>query len=222
MENRTILIANTKTQQRHEIQTNATTLGELKAQMVAQGIDFSGMTFTEGLSKTQLMSDASLLPTNVMFKGAPTNNLVMLLTNTQKNIASGAGTRKEAYEALQQLGDRAKEDIKNIYGRNFTQVSTDKLWEYIDDYTCDEEDEFDDEDELEEEDASENESTPSSSHPCLVEWFYMGLKSMLKKNMLYTDDLEAITDLLTELIAREKETRFEVSDEDINKMIANL
>ena len=128
METRTILIANTKTQQRHEIQTNATTLGELKAQMVAQGIDFSGMTFTEGLSKTQLMSDASLLPTNVMFKGAPTNNLVMLLTNTQKNIASGAGTRKEAYEALQQLGDRAKEDIKNIYGRNFTQVSTDKLW----------------------------------------------------------------------------------------------
>ena len=222
MENRTILIANTKTQQRHEIQTNATTLGELKAQMVAQGIDFSGMTFTEGLSKTQLMSDASLLPTNVMFKGAPTNNLVMLLTNTQKNIASGAGTRKEAYEALQQLGDRAKEDIKNIYGRNFTQVSTDKLWEYIDDYTCDEEDEFDDEDELEEEDATEKESTPSSSHPCLVEWFYMGLKSMLRKNMLYTDDLEAITDLLTELIAREKETRFEVSDEDINKMIANL
>ena len=215
MENRTILIANTKTQQRHEIQTNATTLGELKAQMVAQGIDFFGMTFTEGLSKTQLMSDASLLPTNVMFKGAPTNNLVMLLTNTQKNIASGAGTRKEAYEALQQLGDRAKEDIKNIYGRNFTQVSTDKLWEYIDDYTCDE-------DELEEEDAPEKESTPSSSHPCLVEWFYMGLKSMLRKNMLYTDDLEAITDLLTELIAREKETRFEVSDEDINKMIANL
>ena len=87
---REILIANTKTQKRSKITTSATTLGELKNDLRAAGIDFSNMTFTEGISKTQLLSDDTQLPQNVMYKGQPTNNLVILLTNTKKNIASGA------------------------------------------------------------------------------------------------------------------------------------
>ena len=47
MEVRTIQIANTKTQRRYTINTAATTLGELQDEMSAQGIDFTGMTFTE-------------------------------------------------------------------------------------------------------------------------------------------------------------------------------
>ena len=90
MDVREILVANTKTQKRYKVNTDATTLGELKAALDAQGIDYAGMTFTEGISKTQLTSDDSQLPTNVMYKGTPTNNLVMLLTNTTKNISSGA------------------------------------------------------------------------------------------------------------------------------------
>lgn len=128
---REILIANTKTQKRSKLTSSATTLAELKAEMTAAGIDYSGMTFTEGISKTQLLDDATQLPQNVMFKGNPTNNLVILLTNTKKNIASGIGSRKEAYDVIK--ADNLAEDIKEAFGTNYTHVSTADLWEFIDD-----------------------------------------------------------------------------------------
>lgn len=97
---REILIANTKTQKRSKITTSATTLGELKTDLRAAGIGFSGMTFTEGISKTQLLSDNTQLPQNVIYKGQPTNNLVILLTNTKKNIASGVLSRQEIKDII--------------------------------------------------------------------------------------------------------------------------
>ena len=129
MENREILVANTRTQRRDKIITNATTLGELKSALTSAGIDFSGMTFTEGISKTQLLDDATQLPQNVMYKGNPTNNLVILLTNTKKNIASGTMSRQEAYAAIK--GDNLQDEIKEVFGRNFTQVSTEALETFL-------------------------------------------------------------------------------------------
>ncbi len=129
MENREILIANTRTQKRSKITTAATTLGELKAALAEAGIDYSGMTFTEGISKTQLLDDATQLPQNVMYKGNPTNNLVILLTNTKKNIASGAGDRAAAYAAVKD--NNLQDAVKEHFGRNFTQVPTDALWDFI-------------------------------------------------------------------------------------------
>lgn len=126
---REILIANTKTQKRSKITTSATTLGELKTDLRAAGIDFSGMTFTEGISKTQLLSDDTQLPQNVMYKGQPTNNLVILLTNTKKNIASGVLSRKEAYNLIKQ--NSLENAIKIEFGRNFTQVPTLDLIKFI-------------------------------------------------------------------------------------------
>lgn len=126
---REILIANTKTQKRSKVTTSATTLGELKADLRAAGIDYSGMTFTEGISKTQLLDDATQLPQNVMYKGQPTNNLVILLTNTKKNIASGTMTRKEAYQAIKD--NNLQEAVKEEFGRNFTQVPTSDLLVFI-------------------------------------------------------------------------------------------
>lgn len=134
MEEREILIANTKTQKRSKITTSATTLGELKVAMTEAGIDFSGMTFTEGISKTQLLDNATQLPHNVMYKGQPTNNLVILLTNTKKNIASGVN-RKEAYELIKTYG--LAEGIKKEFNTNYTHVSTDNLWSYIDSHVKD-------------------------------------------------------------------------------------
>lgn len=126
---REILIANTKTQKRSKVTTSATTLGELKADLRAAGIEYSGMTFTEGISKTQLLDDATQLPQNVMYKGQPTNNLVILLTNTKKNISSGTMTRKEVYQAIKDnnLQDAVKEEL----GRNFTQIPTSDLLVFI-------------------------------------------------------------------------------------------
>lgn len=129
MENREILVANTRTQRRDKVVTDATTLGELKSALTSAGIDFSGMTFTEGISKTQLLDDATQLPQNVMYKGNPTNNLVILLTNTKKNIASGAMSRQEAYAAIK--ANSLQEEVKRVFKRNFTQVPTEALETFL-------------------------------------------------------------------------------------------
>lgn len=126
---REILIANTKTQKRSKVTTSATTLGELKADLRAAGIEYSGMTFTEGISKTQLLDDATQLPQNVIYKGQPTNNLVILLTNTKKNISSGTMTRKEVYQAIKD--NNLQEAVKEEFGRNFTQVPTSDLLVFL-------------------------------------------------------------------------------------------
>lgn len=126
---REILIANTKTQKRSKVTTSATTLGELKADLRAAGIDYSGMTFTEGISKTQLLDDATQLPQNVMYKGQPTNNLVILLTNTKKNIASGTMSREEVYQAIKD--NNLQDAVKEEFGRNFTQVPTSDLLVFL-------------------------------------------------------------------------------------------
>ena len=150
MENREIIVANTKTQKRNKIVTNATTLAELKAAFDNAGIDYAGMTFTEGISKIQLLDDATQLPQNVMYKGQPTNNLVILLTNTKKNIASGisAADRKAAYSIIKEFN--LQKEIEEFFGRNFTQVPTSDLQEFIEDRTendaANDEDDEDDED----------------------------------------------------------------------------
>lgn len=127
--NREILVANTRTQRRDKVVTDATTLGELKSALTSAGIDFSEMTFTEGISKTQLLDDATQLPQNVMYKGNPTNNLVILLTNTKKNIASGAMSRQEAYAAIK--ANSLQEEVKRVFRRNFTQVPTEALETFL-------------------------------------------------------------------------------------------
>ena len=135
MENREILIANTKTQTRSKITTDATTLGELKAALDASNIDYRDMTFTEGISKTQLLDDDTQLPQNLMYKGKATNNLVILLTNTTKKIASGiyTGDRKACYSIIKE--QNLQDDVKEYFGRNFTQVPTTDLQSFIEDRT---------------------------------------------------------------------------------------
>ena len=226
---RTIKIANTKTQQRYTIQTSATTLGELQDQMSAQGIDFAGMSFTEGLSKTQLIGRDSLLPTNVMYKGQPTNDLVMLLTNTTKNIASGAISRKEAFRLVKEMN--LQDVIAEGEGKNYTLVKTDILEEYINDN-----DGFNEKldaftEALEETKEAVEETTKvenplpdikTAPHPEAVEWYYMGLKAMLKNHLLYTDDIAVIADLTTELYKKLKEEEPKISDADIDDIIASI
>lgn len=219
MENRIIKIANTKTQKRYAIETAAVTLGELMDQMTAQGIDFTGMTFTEGITKTQLLSRDSALPTNVIYKGQPTNNLVMLLTNTSKNIASGAIDRKEAYRLIKELS--LQDEVKEAFGRNYTQVPTTQLEAFINSVS----EEVMVENHVIDENGNvtaDKISVKTAPHADTVEWFYMGLKAMLKSNLLYADDIAVIADLTTELYKRLKEAQPQISDEDIENMIASL
>lgn len=125
METRKITVISNKGQYKKVMNSAASTLGELKADMAAVGIDYEGMSFLEGLTRTELIDDASQLPTNVNYRGTVTNDLVFYLTATNKKIKSGM-TRQEAYAHLNERPE-LKDVVKDTFGRNFTQVSTDNL-----------------------------------------------------------------------------------------------
>ena len=86
MEARNITIVSTQNQNKYVVNTDATTLRELKAALDAQGIGYAGMTFYEGLSHTELLTDDSVLPHDVPYKGAVTNELVFMLTVPNKKM----------------------------------------------------------------------------------------------------------------------------------------
>lgn len=125
MEARKITIVQTKNQKKSVIMSSATTLAELKRDLWDNGIDYDGMTFFEGTSKVELKTDDAVLPHDVPYKGTITNELVFMLTNTNKKIRSGAMSRAEAYAKIKALD--LGELCKNKYGRNFTQVPTNDL-----------------------------------------------------------------------------------------------
>lgn len=223
---REILVANTKTQTRKKITTNAATLGELKAVLTQEGIDYTDMTFTEGISKTQLLDDSTPLPRDVMYKGAPTNNLVILLTNTRKKIPSGMGTRKEAYAIIKE--NDMMEGIKDEFGYNYTNISTEDLWNYINEHLdedCD--------------DSLDNDYTDDEGVNTPVDSLTLNEAAEMISNAIYTfkevkapyeEKVKAIANIITELselLAEPKQETIkingsELSDDDINDMIASV
>lgn len=130
MESRKITIISTKNNKRTVINTDATTLGELKKALREAGVDYDGMTFYEGLTKTELKLDESLLPHDVQRinpttkEPETTNELAFMLTNTNKKIKSGASTmsRTEAYAAIKTKG--LQDECVKRFGKNFTMCKT--------------------------------------------------------------------------------------------------
>lgn len=128
MEKRIITIVSTANSSKVELETDATTLGELKAAMRQADIAYDGMTFYEGLTKSELVDDASILPHDVVRNGQTTNNLVFMLTNTNKKIRSGYD-RVELYNIIKEKG--LAEECKERLGKNFTVCKTSELEELV-------------------------------------------------------------------------------------------
>lgn len=122
MEARKITIVSTKDQKKSVIMSAATNLSELKADLRQNSIDYNGMTFYEGISKTELKDDSSVLPHDVPWRGQVTNELVFMLTNTNKKIRSGAMNRAEAYAAIK--ANNLQAECVKKFGKNFTQCAT--------------------------------------------------------------------------------------------------
>jgi hypothetical protein len=126
MEARNITIVTTSNQGKYVINTDATTLGELKAALRANGIPYEGMTFYEGLSHSELLTDEAFLPHDVPYRDTTTNELVFMLTTPNKKIRSGADNVRQAlYDSIKELG--LQEAVAARYGRNFTQCKNDEL-----------------------------------------------------------------------------------------------
>ena len=252
MEKREILIANNRDQSKYRIVTDATTLGELQDvitrnegvyKMVGQSwisnptpINISGLTFTEGITKTQLLTRESLLPTNVQFRGQVTNNLVMLLTNTTKQIRSGAfpSNRKEFGDYIKK--NNLGEAIKLEFGDNWTRVSTDKLLNFFantaEKNTASNKDvinevrkELKDQEKVKEAVNTPEKKLPdvkSAPHAATVEWFYDGIKKMTTDNLLYAEDVVVLAGLTTELAARLMESKPKITASDMDDMLAEI
>lgn len=124
MEARKITVIQTKNQKKSVIMSAATTLAELKSDLRANDIDYDGMTFFEGTSKVELKNDSSVLPHDVPYKGTVTNELVFMLTNTNKKIRSGAATisRTEAYSVIKSMS--LQNACVKKFGKNFTMCKT--------------------------------------------------------------------------------------------------
>lgn len=126
MKFRKVTIINNKTQSQKVIQAStATTLGELKREMREAGIEYEGMTFFEGHLRAELKDDASILPTNIPYKGQVVNDLTFLLTAPEKKIKSGAMSRAEAYNAIKARG--LQDECVKRFGKNFTMCKTQDL-----------------------------------------------------------------------------------------------
>lgn len=141
METRKITVVSTKTQKKSVIMSNAETLAELKRDLDAANIEYDDMTFYEGVSKTELKTDESVLPKDVPYTNRTTgetkntNELVFLLTNTNKKIKSGAinADRLNAYATIKAVG--LQQACIDKYGKNFTQCPTKDLVALIEENT---------------------------------------------------------------------------------------
>lgn len=129
---RIITVVNPAADKSVELSGDFNTLRDVKQALNAQSFSFSGMEFREGISRTLLIEDDTILPSNLMYRGQETNNLVIVLSPGK--IKSGAISRSEVYNILNDLPG-AKEAIKEAFGKNFTQVSTNELINFIDDFS---------------------------------------------------------------------------------------
>ena len=124
----TFTIVDTESQKTKEIQSNATTVAELKRDLRQNGFNVDGKTIQEALTRTEFKDDSSMLPHDVPYKGSITNDLVFRLTKTNKQIMSGMD-RQEAYAEVKRLG--LGNAIKAKFGKNFTQCSTADLVAFL-------------------------------------------------------------------------------------------
>lgn len=134
MEARKITVVSSRENKRNTFMSSATTLGELKADLDANNISYTDMTFYEGISKVELINDESLLPTNVVYKGTTTNELVFMLTQANKKIKSGCEVvRSEVYRMIKEKGLQA--ECTRRFGKHYTNCKTSDLMSLIEEFT---------------------------------------------------------------------------------------
>ena len=202
MEARIVTVVNANTQSKTSFETAAETLGQLKADMNAQNIPYERMIFYEGLSKTEILGDDSILPKDVPFKGGISNNLVFLLTAPKEKIKNGIGyTRQECYNHIKNLN--LQDTVRDKFGKSYTNVPTKNLIEIINGHLLD----------ITDEEIVKSENTKEKD--------YINMMQSIK------DDLEAIYEDITVAIANIESNisyRKEINctESEIDEIIKNL
>lgn len=124
MSTKKFTVIDTRTGLKKTFDSEANTVGELKADLERLDISTDGMAIQEGLTRTELGGNDTYLPHDVPYKGGTTNNLVFRLTQAEKRIKSGS-VRSDAYDQVKKLG--LQNAIVAKYGKNFTMCKTAEL-----------------------------------------------------------------------------------------------
>lgn len=124
MSTKKFTVIDTRTGLKKTFDSEANTVGELKADLARLDISTEGMAIQEGLTRTELGGNDTYLPHDVPYKGGTTNNLVFRLTQAEKRIKSGS-VRSDAYDQVKKLG--LQNAIVAKYGKNFTMCKTAEL-----------------------------------------------------------------------------------------------
>ncbi len=127
METRKITVVSSRTQKKSVFNSEASTLAELKQDLRNNSIDYDGMTFYEGTSKTELKTDDSVLPHDVPYKGTITNDLVFMLSTTDKKIKSGMMSERRLTVCNDIKKLKLQDVVQNKFGKNFTNCKTEDL-----------------------------------------------------------------------------------------------
>ena len=148
---KTIAISNTINGVKTVVDTEATTLGELKQFMVDHNITYpEDALWYSGLTKSRLEFDSSEFisdnPRTCNINGTEKQVYgVVLIVPSKNKIESGAMTRSELYMYIHE--NNLKDEIKEVFGKPYTNIPTEDLCEFINNY--DDEpanDDFEDED----------------------------------------------------------------------------
>lgn len=105
--------------------SHAETLGQLKEELAQQNIDVTNMSILEGVSHTQLLSNESILPHDIPYRGEVTNNLLIYLTLQDKKVASGVIDRYAIGNWIKE--NNLQDELMETFGDNWTRVSTENL-----------------------------------------------------------------------------------------------
>lgn len=189
------IVSTTNAQTKKVIMSSATTLGELKGDLDAAGVQYDNMDFFEGVSKTKLINNDSVLPTNIPYKGENTNELVFMLTTSRKKIESGFD-RSVTYEL--------KKAVENYFDANILNVSAEDL-----EYVLEELQNLSDMDSLE----MESREARAIEHMTQVLYGY---------DILEYQDLKDIQNILNQESVREEGIPSSYDDEDIDDMINSI
>lgn len=97
-----------------------------------QAIGVSDGRIFEGVTHTDLNSDSAALPQ--LPEEKKERGYVFFVSPAQNKTKNGAYSRAECYSAVKSQG--LGEKIKDIFGRNFTQVSTDALNKFLSEHNA--------------------------------------------------------------------------------------
>lgn len=107
------------------------TLGELKQLLDTKGISYNDMEFIEGVTNTKLLGNDSKLPENIPFKNKVTNNLFINILRKESKIKSGVDYSEMSRGEIMDAVRPYSEQVRERFGRNFTQVKTSELAQFL-------------------------------------------------------------------------------------------